>query len=404
MKRIPALLAALLFLALPACTKAPELTAPSVPEPQVTFMPTPEPEIIEIVVWEEPGNAAEFIRRAGALFNETIPGVSVRVAEVEPDRAVSKFMEEAPQGSGPDLFAPTWPRGDMAALASGGHIAAAVAEGGIRARIHKACGEALTYDGVLYGYPLSAETYALYYNKALVAESEVPRTWDELTAFCEEFDAAEAGFVMDAGDPYQSITFTSANGNRVFGPEGVEAQNIASDAAVSGMTVLAGLGKTAGAAQLAGERAMSMFKEGAAAMYIADSSALAGLEGVDFGVAPMPALPGDDTPAATLSDTRCLFISAYSKHVVVASVFCEFLLTDEMQRLRVEMCGGLPAADVSIDRRYDGFIAQLAYAYPMPYAGETEAFMKEIGAAALQIWNGADVKEALDGVRVKSAG
>ena len=37
--------------------------------------------------------------------------------------------------------------------------------------------QALTYDGVMYGYPVSAETYALYYNKDLIPAEEIPTTW-----------------------------------------------------------------------------------------------------------------------------------------------------------------------------------------------------------------------------------
>ena len=37
-----------------------------------------------------------------------------------------------------------------------------------------------------------------------------------------------------------------------------------------------------------------------------------------------------------------------------------------MQRLRVKMTGTLPAANVDIDEKLDGFVNQLAFSYALP--------------------------------------
>jgi maltose-binding protein MalE len=44
-----------------------------------------------------------------------------------------------------------------------------------------------TYEGTMYGYPVSTETYALYYNKALISEDELSKTWEELAKWSKEF-------------------------------------------------------------------------------------------------------------------------------------------------------------------------------------------------------------------------
>jgi arabinogalactan oligomer/maltooligosaccharide transport system substrate-binding protein len=51
----------------------------------------------------------------------------------------------------------------------------------------------------MYGYPVSAETYALYYNKDLIPAEEVPTTWDELKTWTAAFNAKNPdkyGFLM----------------------------------------------------------------------------------------------------------------------------------------------------------------------------------------------------------------
>jgi arabinogalactan oligomer/maltooligosaccharide transport system substrate-binding protein len=91
---------------------------------------------------------------------------------------------------------------------------------------------------------VSAETYALFYNKALIKEAEVPKTWDDMLAYMKKFKAAgKYPFVMDVGNAYYSILFTTKGGNRFFGPTGTDTKNtnLNSPAAVSGMEFFQGI-------------------------------------------------------------------------------------------------------------------------------------------------------------------
>ena len=49
-------------------------------------------------------------------------------------------------------------------------------------KVAASCEAAVTYDGKIYGYPVSDETYALFYNKDLIEEA--PTTWEEVEAVC----------------------------------------------------------------------------------------------------------------------------------------------------------------------------------------------------------------------------
>jgi arabinogalactan oligomer/maltooligosaccharide transport system substrate-binding protein len=119
--------------------------------------------------------------------------------------------------------------------------------------------------------------------------------------------------------------------------------------------------------------------------------------GVDFGVLPLPSLPGDKTPSASFSGTRAMFVSAYSDHQAEAAQFAAFLLTPEMQQLRFKITGALPSINTKVDSPYmGGFLKQLDYAFPMPSIPQMGAYWEAMNNASKNIWNGADVKKELD--------
>ena len=62
------------------------------------------------------------------------------------------------------------PHDKLGELVNSGHVAPTVNPDKVKKQVLGACGQALTYEGKMYGYPVSAETYALFYNKDLIAE------------------------------------------------------------------------------------------------------------------------------------------------------------------------------------------------------------------------------------------
>ena len=61
-----------------------------------------------------------------------------------------------------------------------------------------------------------------------------------------------------------------------------------------------------------------------------------------------------------------MFVSAYTDYPEEAALFAEFLVSDEMQKLRYEITAALPSVDMKLDDPIAlGFLKQLDYAYPM---------------------------------------
>jgi arabinogalactan oligomer/maltooligosaccharide transport system substrate-binding protein len=141
------------------------------------------------------------------------------------------------------------------------------------------------------------------------------------------------------------------------------------------------------------------FQAGNAAMHISGPWNVMNFvnAGLDIGVAPLPSLPGESSPAASFSGTRVMFVSAYSNHPDEANAFGAFLMTPEMQQLRANITNTLPAVDTPTSNPYAaGFVEQLKYAFPMPSIPPMAKFWDAMNAASANIWNGANVKQELD--------
>ena len=189
----------------------------------------------------------------------------------------------------------------------------------------------------------------------------------------------------------------------MFGPSGTDttSTNINSDASIKGMEFFQSLRSTLDvpAADVTTSMADAAFSSGKAAMHITGPWNIKPFvdAGINFGVAALPALPGDTKPCASFSGTRAMFVSAYSENVEEASKFAEFLLTDEMQQLRFALTGAMPSINTKVDSPYiPGFLEQLDYAFPMPSIPQMGSFWEAMGNASKNIWDGADVKKELD--------
>lgn len=359
---------------------------------------------VVLTVWESTNGPDEFIRQAAIAYSVVNPKIEIKFVNVELGDAVGQIALDGPAGVGPDLFAA--PHDRLGSLVTGGHVLPTVNAQAVKDKVLASCTTALTYNGTMYGYPVSAETYALFYNKDLVNENAVPKTWEDLATFSKKFNAenpGKYGFVMNVGDGYYSIIFTTAQNNRLFGPHGVNtaSSNINSPASVAGMKFFQNLRSALDvpAADLDTSIVDAAFQAGSAAMHITGLWNVVPFEkaGINFGVTTLPALPGENVPAASFSGTRAMFVSAYSDYPEEAAAFAEFLLTEEMQKLRFGLTGTVPSVHCDVNSPYlPGFMKQLEYAFPMPSIPEMGMYWEAMNNASKNIWNGSDVQAELD--------
>lgn len=359
---------------------------------------------IELTVWESTEGPDEFIQAAGASFTKLYPNITIKYVNVESADAQTKIALDGPSGNGPDLFAAA--HNIMGALVAGGYVKEipdAVASTVKDAVDESAAKGATLFDsesgeGTMYGYPVSVETYALFYNKALIKDDEVPTTMDDLLSFIDSYDNGDVHpFVFDAGNAYYSVMFTNTDDNHLYGPDGSDITKtyMNTDDAVKNLQTFVKLSKAVNmpTEDISTKYCDSMFIEGNTAMTISGAWNIKTFEdsGIDFGIAPIPSLPGYDHPAVTFEGVRCMYVSAFSEHENEAAAFGEFLTTPEMQKLRYDCTGTVPSSDIQIDDENGYIVAmkeQLKYAYPMPNMSQASLFWSAFGSAYANIWNG----------------
>ena len=355
---------------------------------------------ITLKVWESSGQTEEFIKQAGEAFTKLHPNITIEYENVEVGDANTQIALDGPGGVGADVFAT--PSNTIGGLVAGGHILPLDNEDDVKGQVAASCEAAVTYDGKIYGYPVSDETYALFYNKDLV--KEVPTTWEEMEKFCKDFNSAgKYGVIWNVADAYYSPIFTGKNGNKLFGSDGTDAKNtyMATEEAIQGMEYFQSFRQylDVPSTDLADNAVcLAAFTEGSAAMYITGPWNVASCEeaGLNFGVTALPALPGEDHPAASFSGARTMQVSAYTEYPKEAQAFAKFLISDEMQQLRFELTGAIPSVDIDVDSEYiKGFQEQLQYAYPTPSIKEVDNFWDPMKSACANIWDGANVADEM---------
>ena len=153
-------------------------------------------------------------------------------------------------------------------------------------------------------------------------------------------------------------------------------------------------------ADMTGDFCNSSFIEGKAAMIITGPWKIADFtkSGVDFGIATLPEFPEQNKPATSFSGVRLAFVSSYSEEPEEAAAFAEFLTSREALLKRFEMTRQIPPrTDITTnDPLSNGILAQTKYAVPMPTIPQMGTYWSAMNAAYAGIWDGDDVRTALN--------
>ena len=352
---------------------------------------------VTLKVWESTAGADEFIKQAGAAFNEMYPNINIEYINVELGDAQGQIALDGPTGNGPDLFAA--PNNTAAVLVSSGLVLPTAQQDYVKTMLTDGSLTAMTYEDELYGVPIASEGYAVFYNRALISDDEVPKTYEDLVAFCEKFNAenpGKYGFLMNVAQGYYTITnCTQTPDKRIFGEFGDDptVTHLNDKACVDNFAwMVENLRPVMNIASSDIDQSglQAQFVAGNAAMFVTGLWDVSVFQdaGIDFGVTTLPTLPGTDTIPEVFSTARMIYTSAFSEHVNEANAFALFLISDEMQQLRYEICGSCPTTKVEIDSPYmAGFAEQMAHSYPCPVLTKMDAFWDAMDNASSVIWD-----------------
>ena len=362
------------------------------------------PKRAELKVWEAAGPEKTFVQHVIKAYKKVNPKVKVTYEPVEATDARAKIELDGPAGVGADIF--VTPHDHIGALVQGGHVLPVDDADAYMADFLDMARVGATYDGVVYGYPLGSETYALFYNKDILPEA--PKTWDEVVAYAKKFNnKAENKYalVWPVADGYYGYMFMESFGAPLFGPNGNDRKqhNLNSPAAIKGLTYFQNLRKQIldiPAADASGDFCNAEFTEGKAAMIITGPWKINDFKkaGINFGITTVPAFPGTNHPANTFAGVRLAFVSSYSEFPEEAKEFAKFMTSKEMLQMRFEDTDQIPPRkDIVTDNELsNGIKEQLKYATPMPTIPQLGTYWNAMGSAYSGIWDGDNVKTSLD--------
>ena len=368
---------------------------------------------LRLLVWINGDKGYNGLQKVGDAFTRES---GVRVVVQHPEGAPDKFGAAAAAGKGPDIFC--WPHDRTGEWARSGLIVPIQPPPRVRDEIEASAWQAFTYKGQVWGYPLSIEAIGLIYNKALVPAP--PATFDEVIAIDKKLKAASGGktsaILWDYNKSFFSWPLLAGPGGYVFGRTAqgeLDSKNVGVNnaGALKGAELLDRL--ITGGTMPKGARYAEMeagFARGQVAMMISGpwSWENAKKAGVDFGVAPVPAvLPGQ--PSKPFVGVLGCMVSAPSKFKDIAREFIEnhLLKVTSLKLISADVPLGTPAnkayfKELSSDPRIVATMANAQRGEPIPNIPEMGRFFPAMDAALEAITNGRQApKAALDGAAAR---
>ncbi len=357
-------------------------------------------EQISLTVWESTGGPDKWIERAGEEFNRIYPNIKIEYYNVESYSAIDELQNKDSTAPAPDLFAAAHDR--LSELVENGLILPTDNPDYVSTNTISIATQGLYYKGTMYGYPTACETYALFYNKKLVSKEEIPSTWEKLISWSKSFSElcpGKYGFLLQARNMYYVPMLMSNNQNKLLQTE--DSTGLLTEDSVNGIKLFRSMKDIFPENVTSMDNADfdNMFLDGKLALYVSGPwfVAKAREADIDFGVATLPAFEEGGTPSMSFSGIRGMFVSSKTEHPQEAAAFARFLISEDMQKLRLEITGALPSTNISVeDEQTSGFIEQLNYSYPMPNIPNINRFWEYGEVFCKNVLDGADAKTELE--------
>lgn len=361
----------------------------------------------KLIVWEALLGNEEYQKFVAQKFEEKY-GVPVEFEGAEMTESITRLAQDGPAGTGADVI--MFPHDRLGeALSAGLIMENLISADRIRNDFMDAASIAATANGKIMAWPIAIETYALYYNKDVLAK--VPGTFEELIEFGKGFTDKRQnkyGIFWDIPNGYFAHAFLAMDGGYVFGSNGSDAKDIGlnTDGAVRGIENMVKLKEisVSNSGDAGYATMMGLFQEGKAATMINGPWAIGDLNkaGVNFGVAPFPSFDGKNLKP--FSGVKLAGVSTYSKYPRAAQLFADFMTSEEMLFERYKKSEIIPPhrnllnnSEILGNPNVGPFLQQAQFAIPMPAIAEIKYFWSPFGAALAESWDGkVSPKVALD--------
>jgi arabinogalactan oligomer/maltooligosaccharide transport system substrate-binding protein len=364
----------------------------------------------ELVVWHAYRGAEKAaFEKAVGLFNEAnaAAGVKAKTLAVPYDAYADKITAAVPRGRGPDVF--IFAQDRLGGWVEGGQTVEPLdffLEDEIVDSLLPNMMEAMTYRGQVYGLPLNYKSITLIYNKALI--DAPPKTTDELVKMAKGLTNSASGKFGLAYE-YSNYFFHAALMNAFGGGVFDDSANPTIDqpANIEAIKLMMDWYKEEGILPADPSAALigTLFNGGNAAMVFSGPWFLGEIEGVDFGLAPLPTVnEAGGKPMGPWLTVEGVYISAGSNHKDEAYEFAKFLVGEEAARVMALDGRQLPTnaavyedSAVAGDEVLAAFRKQLETAVVMPNYAEMTLMWSPVTTAMNKIVKGSATPEAAMG-------
>ena len=292
-----------------------------------------------LLVWHGYRAAEEETLQASLRrFEELNPRYRVELLAVPYDAFAGQLDAALPTDHGPDAFIFAHER--IGGWARTGKIAPLDAEtAASRGDLIESALPAFQFEGHSYGLPMALKSVALYYNKRLVPTP--PRTTDELVRIAREHTGRDAqgrptyGLAYQAKDFWYHAGWLHGFGGAVFEEPGHTLRTATPEAerALAFVRDLALVYKVI-PEEPSSTLISALFRQGQAAMAINGPWFASELEGVEFGVAPLPIVSATGLPAKPFLSVEGALVSARAAEPEGARALVRYLVSRESAVLR----------------------------------------------------------------------
>lgn len=358
-----------------------------------------EPKKVELLVWHQYDNpkTQEVLDAKIKEFTAANPNITVKIERQ--DNLADLIMTSAPSGAAADvILGPNDWVGRFAAAGiftdiedlkgkAGDYVASAV--------------EGVTYQGKLYGLPLSMEAITLYVNTDLV--KEVPKTTDDLLKFAKEnTKGGKYGFVYPVKDAYFAMPWIYGFGGYSISKDGKPGLNDPST--IKAAEFIKELNKYM-PKDVDYNVMISLFNEGKVGIMMNGPWAVGNVDSkIKWSLATIPVISATNKPAMPYVGIQAAMLNGFTKVKPEALKFVEFIAGPEVGKALATGPKLVPAnkaalndAAVQADPVIKGFGDQAALGTPMPNIPEMSQIWGPQADALTEIVTGvASPKDAFE--------
>jgi arabinogalactan oligomer/maltooligosaccharide transport system substrate-binding protein len=351
-----------------------------------------------LLIWlDNDDYAAEVI----AGFNKKYPNVKINYQMVGNVDTRGKVSLDGPAGIGPDVF--LMPHDHM-----GNAIIDDICEPfppelqqKYQSLLLDASIKTCTAEGDLYAVPISTENIAFFYNKDLLGNTPVPKSFEEVIAFSKQWNnpaGNKYALRWTVDDSYHNYFFLTAFGMQLFGPDMDEFKTpgFDSEAARKGVEFHHSLRQyyNVNVADATWDTTVAAFQRGTVPFTITGPWAIgdARKNGVNFGITKLPTINGNQPRC--FSGNIVAAVSSYSKNIPAAFAFVDYLVSVEGETILYKTQGKMAAyKNISVieglrdDPLLMGIMEQAPYADPMPIIPEVNQMWDAMKALFQFTWD-----------------